>query len=105
MFARRTSRPAVKSGRLESVRVPLETLRESLRDRSELSTFFDPDEDPDDIEKIVLVVPSEFHDLLDVFSKAKAEKLPPHRSYDHTIDLIDEGNLPPVVPIYSTSPD
>lgn len=65
--------------------------------------FFDPDEDPDDVADILRVVPPVFHDYVDVFSKARAEKLPPHRSYDHSIDLINPDDLPAVGPIYSTS--
>ena len=47
------------------------------------------------------VVPSVYHQYLDVFSKVKAEKLPPHRTCDHHIEL--EGSLPPVGVIYSLS--
>ncbi|MBW0586612.1 hypothetical protein O181_126327 [Austropuccinia psidii MF-1] len=47
------------------------------------------------------VVPSVYHQYLDVFSKVKAEKLPPHRAGDHHIEL--EGSLPPVGVIYSLS--
>ncbi|MBW0533388.1 hypothetical protein O181_073103 [Austropuccinia psidii MF-1] len=39
------------------------------------------------------VVPSVYHQFLDVFSKVKAEKPPPHRTCDHHIEL--EGALPP----------
>lgn len=67
------------------------------------SFFFDPDEDPDDIEDILRVVPSEYSEYLDVFSKARAERLPPHRPYDHAIELLDESDIPAVGPIYSTS--
>ncbi|MBW0469558.1 hypothetical protein O181_009273 [Austropuccinia psidii MF-1] len=38
---------------------------------------------------------------LDVFSKVKSEKLPPHCACDHHIEL--EGSLPPVGVIYSLS--
>ncbi|MBW0513199.1 hypothetical protein O181_052914 [Austropuccinia psidii MF-1] len=38
---------------------------------------------------------------MDVFSKVKAERLPPHRTCDHFIEL--EGSLPPVGVIYSLS--
>ena len=48
------------------------------------------------------VVPKEFHDLLDVFSKKEADKLPPHRSYDHKITLT-EGAVPPSGPLYKMS--
>ena len=39
-------------------------------------------------------VPEEYHEFADVFSKGKADTLPPHRSYDLKIDL-EEGTLPP----------
>lgn len=69
----------------------------------ELSHFFDPDESPDDIADILRIVPPRYHDFLDVFSKARADDLPPHRPYDHTIELLDEKDLPPIGPIYGTS--
>jgi len=47
-------------------------------------------------------VPSEYHEFADVFSKTKAEVLPPHRSYDLKINL-EKGAQPPVGPIYSLS--
>ncbi|MBW0553608.1 hypothetical protein O181_093323 [Austropuccinia psidii MF-1] len=47
------------------------------------------------------VFPSVYHQYLDVFSKVKAEKLPPHHSCDNHIEL--EGSLPPVGVIYSLS--
>src|SRR6202040_4038508 len=47
-------------------------------------------------------VPEEYHDFADVFSKVKANKLPPHRPYDLKIN-IEEGSTPPFGPIYSLS--
>ena len=47
-------------------------------------------------------VPAEYHEFADVFSAADAKALPPHRPYDHTIDL-EEGAAPPYGPIYSMS--
>jgi len=47
-------------------------------------------------------IPEEYHDFADVFSKAKAFTLPPHRPYDLKIDL-DEGASPPIVPMYPLS--
>ncbi|MBW0465674.1 hypothetical protein O181_005389 [Austropuccinia psidii MF-1] len=47
------------------------------------------------------VVPSAYHQYLDVFSKVKAEKLPPHSPCDHHIEL--EGSLPPIGVIYPLS--
>ncbi|MBW0472789.1 hypothetical protein O181_012504 [Austropuccinia psidii MF-1] len=43
--------------------------------------------------------PSVYHQYLDVFSKVKAEKIPPNHTCDHHIEL--EGSLPPVRVIYS----
>jgi hypothetical protein len=39
-------------------------------------------------------IPAIYRDFLDVFSKTKAETLPPHRSTDHAIDLEPSYNLP-----------
>jgi len=47
-------------------------------------------------------VPSEYHEFADVFSKTKAEVLPPHRPYNLKINL-EEGAQPLVGPIYSLS--
>jgi len=47
-------------------------------------------------------VPSEYHEFADVFSKTKAEVLPPHHPYDLKINL-EEGAQPQVGPIYSLS--
>ncbi|KAG5734830.1 hypothetical protein E4T56_gene626 [Termitomyces sp. T112] len=48
------------------------------------------------------VVPPEYHEFADVFSEGSAKKLPPHRSYDHQIDL-KEGTSPPFGKIYNMS--
>jgi hypothetical protein len=37
-------------------------------------------------------MPKEYHNLINVFSKSALDKLPPHRLYNHKIQL--EGNLP-----------
>uniref|UniRef100_A0A674PJ94 Uncharacterized protein n=1 Tax=Takifugu rubripes TaxID=31033 RepID=A0A674PJ94_TAKRU len=47
-------------------------------------------------------VPSEYHDFREVFSKAKATSLPPHRPYDCAIDL-QPGTTPPKGRLYSLS--
>jgi len=49
------------------------------------------------------IVPPEYHNYADVFSKAKASELPPHRDYDLKIDL-EEGTSPPLGTLYSLSP-
>jgi len=47
-------------------------------------------------------VPSEYHKFADVFSKTKAETLPPYCSYNLKINL-EEGAQPLVGPIYFLS--
>ena len=47
-------------------------------------------------------VPSEYHEFADVFSKTRAEVLPPYCPYDLKINL-EEGAQPLVSPIYSLS--
>jgi len=47
-------------------------------------------------------VSSKYHEFADVFSKTKAEILPPYRPYNLKINL-EEGAQPPVGPIYSLS--
>jgi hypothetical protein len=37
-------------------------------------------------------VPKEYYNLINIFSKSALDKLPPHRLYNHKIQL--EGNLP-----------
>ncbi|MBW0477419.1 hypothetical protein O181_017134 [Austropuccinia psidii MF-1] len=66
-----------------------------------LEELWDEEEEPQEVETMLKVVPSVYHQYLDVFSKVKAEKLPPHRACDHHIEL--EGSLPPVGVIYSLS--
>ena len=48
------------------------------------------------------IVPPQYHDYTDVFAEREAEHLPPHRPYDHTIDL-EPNTQPPFGPIYSLS--
>ena len=62
---------------------------------------WDEDEEEGEIKTILSVVPSIYHDFLEVFSKAKASKLPERHPCDHSIELV--GPLPPVGPIYSLS--
>ncbi|CAD6885025.1 unnamed protein product, partial [Tilletia caries] len=57
---------------------------------------------PEYLQQVKNHVPVEYHDLLDAFSKAKADTLPPHRSHDHAIDL-EPDTIPPFGPIYSLS--
>ncbi|MBW0512137.1 hypothetical protein O181_051852, partial [Austropuccinia psidii MF-1] len=65
-------------------------IKDFVEDKSE---FWEEEEEPEEVETVIKVVPSAYHQYLDVFSKVKAEKLPPHCACDHHIEL--EGSLPP----------
>jgi hypothetical protein len=43
---------------------------------------------------IIKRLPKEYHDLVDAFMPQDADKLPPHRSYDHKIEIIPGSKLP-----------
>ncbi|MBW0559962.1 hypothetical protein O181_099677 [Austropuccinia psidii MF-1] len=66
-----------------------------------LEELWNEEEEPEEVKTVMKVVPSVYNQYLDVFSKVKAEKLPPHHACDHHIEL--EGSLPPVGVIYSLS--
>ncbi|MBW0507058.1 hypothetical protein O181_046773 [Austropuccinia psidii MF-1] len=57
-----------------------------------MEELWDEDEEPKEIETITKVVPSSYHQYLNVFSKVISEKLPHHHAGDHHIEL--EGSLP-----------
>ncbi|MBW0561387.1 hypothetical protein O181_101102 [Austropuccinia psidii MF-1] len=59
-----------------------------------LEELWDEEEEPEEVETVLKVVPSVYHQNLDVFSNVKAEKLPPQCACDHHIEL--EGSLPPI---------
>jgi hypothetical protein len=48
------------------------------------------------------LIPNEYHEFIELFSEKAAEKLPPHRPYDHSIPLL-EGKSPPYGPLYGMS--
>jgi transposase InsO family protein len=48
------------------------------------------------------ILPSQYHDFLDAFSRPKADQLPPHRPGDHRIDTM-EGKDIPWGPMYNMS--
>ncbi|MBW0488466.1 hypothetical protein O181_028181 [Austropuccinia psidii MF-1] len=66
-----------------------------------LEKKWDEEEEPEEIETMLKVVPPAYHQYLDVFSQVKGEKIPPHCTRDHHIEL--ECLLPPVNFIYSFS--
>ena len=47
-------------------------------------------------------LPKIYHDFADVFSESDAKILPPHRAYDHAIDL-EDGAKAPYGPLYNMS--
>ncbi|MBW0523289.1 hypothetical protein O181_063004 [Austropuccinia psidii MF-1] len=58
-----------------------------------LGEQWNEEEEPEEIETVIKLVPPSYLQYLDVFSEVKAEKLPPHHACDHHIEL--EGLLPP----------
>ncbi|MBW0544370.1 hypothetical protein O181_084085 [Austropuccinia psidii MF-1] len=52
-----------------------------------LEELWDEEQEPEEIETMMKVVPSVHHQYLDVFFKVKKEKLPPHCTCDHHIEL------------------
>jgi hypothetical protein len=61
------------------------------------------DETAQNLEDIKAKLPAEYQDFLDVFDRAQADKLPPHRSYDHKIELTSDA-VPPRCRAYRMSP-
>lgn len=51
------------------------------------------------------IVPSELHEYLDVFSEQEARELPPHRSWDMKIDLMEGSRQDHKVGIYNIGPE
>ncbi|MBW0569809.1 hypothetical protein O181_109524 [Austropuccinia psidii MF-1] len=66
-----------------------------------LEELWDEEEEPKEVETMIKVVPSVYHQYLYSFSKVKAVKPSPHCACDHHIEL--EGSLPPFGVIYSLS--
>jgi len=56
--------------------------------------------EPPDYERLKSRIPPEYHSFLPLFCESIANKLPPHRPYDHRIPL-KEGFEPPFGPLYS----
>jgi hypothetical protein len=66
--------------------------------------FEDDDDTTLEIEELRKIIPEEFHDYLHVFSKGEADKLPPHRSWDHSITLSVPKEKLKHGPVYSLTP-
>ena len=69
---------------------------------SALSTSSDVSKLSSEQDELQKLIPPEYHDFINVFSKTEADALPPHRSYDHSIEL-EPGTTPPHGPIYRLS--
>ncbi|MBW0469312.1 hypothetical protein O181_009027 [Austropuccinia psidii MF-1] len=61
-----------------------------------LEEQWDEEEEYEEIGTVLKLFPPSYHQYLDLFSKVKAEKLPPHHACDHHIKLV--GPLPPCEP-------
>ena len=85
-LAEPTLRTPTQNIRLDNIQAELEAYRKSK------------DVDP------ALILPTQYHEYLDVFSRKDAKTLPPHRNYDHAIELLP-GKEPPYGPLYSMSRD
>jgi hypothetical protein len=59
-------------------------------------------EPKDDQPNIKAIVPADYHKYLKIFENVNADKLPPHRPYDHKIPL-EHGFQPAFGPLYSLS--
>ncbi|MBW0522037.1 hypothetical protein O181_061752 [Austropuccinia psidii MF-1] len=66
-----------------------------------LEELWDEEEEQEQVKTMLKVVPSVYHQYLNVFSKVKADKPPPHCACHHHIKL--EGSLPPKITCPSSS--
>ena len=67
--------------------IELKELEEAVPDIAELSL------EETDEECVRRVLPTIYREYQDMFSKAASDLLPPHRSYDHKIELTTDNNL------------
>jgi len=56
--------------------------------------------EPPDYKRLKSLIPPEYHSFIPLFCESIANKLPPHRPYDHRIPL-KEGFEPPLGALYS----
>ena len=76
-----------------------------LSSKLKLSAIKNPCKDSDpckDTKDPRLLVPEHFHEFLHVFENGKAQELPPHRTYDHSIPLKPDS-APPFGQLYDMS--
>ncbi|MBW0559837.1 hypothetical protein O181_099552 [Austropuccinia psidii MF-1] len=63
-----------------------------------LEELWDEEEEPEGVEAVIKVVPSVYHQYLDVFSKVKAEKPPPNCAYTlraYISENVEKGSIQP----------
>ncbi|MBW0488334.1 hypothetical protein O181_028049 [Austropuccinia psidii MF-1] len=98
-FSQRTHHKKNKKGK--QFQASKDKPHSALLNKDNKLEHLDEEEEPEEIETVLSVVPPAYHQYLDVFSKLKAEKLPPHCACDHHIKL--EVLLPSVGAIYVLS--
>ena len=85
---------------MEDINTQLAFFRDSEAEAISLSAVEATSHNMDEIKA---KLPVEYHEFLDVFDRSKANKLPPHRSYDHKIELNGDAT-PPQSRAYRMSP-
>ena len=83
---KRPSNPASKSNTIPLGDMRL--IRAQGQSTEELFTAVEDDDEVLEREELEKIVPLEFQDYYDIFRRSNYESLPPHRSYDHTVELI-----------------
>ncbi|MBW0467845.1 hypothetical protein O181_007560 [Austropuccinia psidii MF-1] len=64
-----------------NMELPLSSYHDSVEE------LWDEEEEPEEVQTVMKVVPSVYNQYLDVLSKVKAEKLPPHHACDNHIKI------------------
>lgn len=54
-----------------------------------LKTLNIEEDEYEEVADLKAVIPEEYHEYLDIFMRKHYESLPPHREYDHPVDLFD----------------
>jgi hypothetical protein len=73
-----------------------------IKELAEVSTA-SADTNHEDKDPGLDLLPEEYKEFADIFSRKEADKLPEHRHYDHRIP-IPEDSMPPFGPMYRHSP-
>ena len=105
-----SSQESSPSPKYEPEDTPLRSIKDELRATSysppapiaDNSIEQDDDEDMEELEELKNLVPSQYHDSLDIFRKREGASLPPFRPYDHVIELTPGSKLS-TPPLYQLS--